>query len=64
MATFALRFCLSDPAVSTVIPGAKNPDQARQNAAAGDLGPLDAPTLGRLAEIYWECIAAEVHHRW
>ena len=61
---FALRFCLSDPAVSTVIPGAKNPNQARQNAAAGELGPLDATTLERLAEIYWERIAPEVHHRW
>ena len=64
MADVALRFCLSDPAVSTVIPGAKNPDQARENAAAGELGPLDASTLERLAEIYWERIAAEVHDRW
>ena len=64
MATFALRFCLSDPAVSTVIPGAKNPDQARQNTAAGELGPLDASTIEQLAEIYRERIAAEVHHRW
>lgn len=64
MADVALRFCLSDPAVSTVIPGAKNPDQARENAAAGELGPLDTSTLERLAEIYWERIAPEVHHRW
>jgi len=64
MADVALRFCLSDPAVSTVIPGAKNPDQARQNTAAGELGPLDASTIEQLAEIYRERIAAEVHHRW
>ena len=49
MAVFALRYCLSDPGVSTVIPGAKNPDQARQNATAGELGPLDEATLGALA---------------
>ncbi len=64
MADVALRFCLSDPAVSTVIPGAKNPDQARENAAAGELGPLDTSTLERLAEIYWGRIAPKVHHRW
>jgi aryl-alcohol dehydrogenase-like predicted oxidoreductase len=64
MADVALRFCLSDPAVSTVIPGAKNPDQARENAAAGELGSLDTSTLERLAEIYWGRIAPEVHHRW
>jgi aryl-alcohol dehydrogenase-like predicted oxidoreductase len=64
MAVFALRFCLSDPGVSTVIPGAKNPEQARQNALAGELGPLDAETLEQLARIYRERIAPEVHYRW
>jgi len=64
MAMFALRYCFSDPGVSTVIPGAKNPDQARQNAAAGELGPLDTTTLERLKQIYRERIAAEVHYRW
>jgi aryl-alcohol dehydrogenase-like predicted oxidoreductase len=64
MAMFALRFCLSDPGVSTVIPGAKNPEQAQQNAAAGELGPLDASSLDRLAEIYRQSIAPEVHYRW
>ena len=64
MAMFALRFCLSDPGVSTVIPGAKNPEQAQQNASAGELEPLDASTLDRLAEIYRQSIAPEVHYRW
>jgi aryl-alcohol dehydrogenase-like predicted oxidoreductase len=65
MAVFALRYCLSDPGVSTVIPGAKNPEQARQNAKAGELGPLDSPTLDRLAKLYRERIALpEVHYRW
>ena len=48
LAAFALRYCLSDPGVSTVIPGAKNPEQARQNSAAGELGPLDQKTIERL----------------
>ena len=64
MAAFALRYCLSDPGVSTVIPGAKNPEQARQNSAAGELGPLDEKTLEHLASIYREQIAPEVHYRW
>jgi aryl-alcohol dehydrogenase-like predicted oxidoreductase len=37
MAQMALRWCLDFPEVTTVIPGAKNPDQARANAAASDL---------------------------
>ena len=39
MAAFALRFVRSHPAVSTVIPGAKDRRQARSNSAAG-LQPL------------------------
>ena len=40
----ALRYCLSHPAVSTVIPGIRNPWQAEQNCAAADAGPLGAPS--------------------
>jgi aryl-alcohol dehydrogenase-like predicted oxidoreductase len=44
MARFALRYCLSHPAVSTVIPGMRTPHQADENTAASDDGPL-APAL-------------------
>jgi aryl-alcohol dehydrogenase-like predicted oxidoreductase len=64
LATFALRYCYSHPGVTTVIPGARTPEQARQNAAAGELGPLDDPTLAALATIYRERIAPDVHFRW
>ncbi|HUZ19941.1 MAG TPA: aldo/keto reductase [Acidimicrobiales bacterium] len=64
LVSLALRFCLSDPAVSTVIPGAKTPEQARANAAAGERGPLDPELLRRVAELYRERIAPEVHYRW
>lgn len=40
MAQFALRFVRSHPAVTTVIPGARNRDQARSNASAGLLSLL------------------------
>ena len=60
----ALRFCYSDPAVSTVIPGAKRPDQARANAEAGSAGVLDAGLLAALRDLYGEMVAPEVHQRW
>jgi aryl-alcohol dehydrogenase-like predicted oxidoreductase len=36
MAQWALAWCLRNPAVSTVIPGCKNAEQVRANAAAGN----------------------------
>jgi len=63
-AQLALRWIVDQPGVSVVIPGARNPEQARANAAAADLAPLDAPTLGALERIYDERIRAHVHARW
>lgn len=37
MAQWAIAWCLKNPAVSCVIPGVKNPDQVRSNAAAAEL---------------------------
>ena len=64
LVSLALRFCLSDPAVSTVIPGAKTPEQARDNAAAGERGPLEPELRRRLSDLYRERIAPQVHNRW
>jgi len=64
LAQFALRFVLDFPAVSTVIPGAKTPEQARANAAAADLPPLVGETHRRLEALYRERIAPAVHQRW
>jgi aryl-alcohol dehydrogenase-like predicted oxidoreductase len=50
--------------VSTVIPGARSPEQARANAAASDLPALDEGTMARVAEIYERRIAPYVHQRW
>jgi aryl-alcohol dehydrogenase-like predicted oxidoreductase len=36
LAQLALQYCLSNEAVSTVIPGAKTPEQLRENASAGE----------------------------
>jgi aryl-alcohol dehydrogenase-like predicted oxidoreductase len=49
----ALRFCLSNPAVSTVIPGMRWPERVRSNITASDAGPLDAGTLKTLRPHRW-----------
>jgi aryl-alcohol dehydrogenase-like predicted oxidoreductase len=63
-AQFALRWILMHDDVSTVIPGARSPDQARANATAADLPKLDEATMTRVAEIYDRRIAPHVHQRW
>jgi aryl-alcohol dehydrogenase-like predicted oxidoreductase len=60
MAEMALRWCLDFDAVSVVIPGAKNPEQARANARAGSLPPLGPELHARLAEFYVREVAAHV----
>ncbi len=45
-AASALRFCLSVPAVASVIPGILTPEEADHNADAGDLPPLPAEQYG------------------
>ena len=49
----ALRFCLSHPAVSSVIPGMRTAEHARANCAAGNAGPLSAGLLERLEAHAW-----------
>lgn len=64
MAQFALRWILMNEAVTVVIPGARNAEQARANAAAADLAPLSAETMAAAREIYDRLIAPHVHQRW
>ena len=45
MAQWALRWVLDQPGLSVVIPGARNAEQARANAAAASLPPLSADDL-------------------
>ncbi len=49
----ALRFCLSHPAVSTVIPGMRNTKHVAANTAASDVGALPETTLGKLRKHRW-----------
>ncbi|MBB3917908.1 aldo/keto reductase [Rhizobium fabae] len=64
MATFALRWILMSDAVTVVIPGARNAEQAKANAAAADLAPLSADVMAATREIYERLIAPHVHQRW
>lgn len=49
----ALKFVLQPAALSTVIPGIRNPNQAAANCAVGDLSPLSDAVEGELRKHYW-----------
>ena len=49
----ALRFTISHPAVSTVIPGMRTARNVERNAAVSEKGPLDAATLQMLRRHAW-----------
>jgi len=50
----AIRFCLSHPAVSTVIPGMRSTDSVEANVMASGQGPLPASTLEVLRHHGWD----------
>jgi aryl-alcohol dehydrogenase-like predicted oxidoreductase len=64
MAPFALRWILMEAAVTTVIPGAKNPAQTQTNASASDLPPISADVMAALRDLYRQHIAPHVHQTW
>jgi aryl-alcohol dehydrogenase-like predicted oxidoreductase len=64
MAQFALRWILMSEAVTAVIPGARNAQQAKANADAAALPPIDDHTLAAVTEIYRGRIAEYVEQRW
>ncbi len=47
-AEVAIRFCVSNPNISTIIPGIRTEEQARQNSASGE--PLPVEAVNRLLE--------------
>ena len=64
MAAFALRWILMHEAVTVVIPGARNGEQAKANAEAASLAPLSQDVMAATREIYERLIAPHVHHSW
>jgi aryl-alcohol dehydrogenase-like predicted oxidoreductase len=60
----AIAWVWQQPGVTTVIPGARNPDQARSNAAAGTVEALPAAFLDGVRDLYDARIRSAVHERW
>jgi aryl-alcohol dehydrogenase-like predicted oxidoreductase len=56
----ALRWCLDFDAVSAIIPGAKNPEQARQNASVSPLPPLSEELHAQMRKLYQEEAAEHI----
>ena len=63
-AEVALAWVWQQPGVTTVIPGARNAQQARANAAAGDADPLPPAFLDGVRGLYDRYFRAVVHGRW
>jgi aryl-alcohol dehydrogenase-like predicted oxidoreductase len=64
MADFALRWILDHPAVSCVIPGARNEAQVAENARASTLSSLTSTQFDAVQRIYEATIKGLVHQRW
>ena len=60
----ALAWIWQQPGVSTVIPGARNVEQARLNAAAGSAPVLGAGFNSELQGLYDQYFRADIHDRW
>jgi aryl-alcohol dehydrogenase-like predicted oxidoreductase len=64
MAQTALRWIVDQPGVSTAIPGARNPEQARANAAAAELMPMSSAESQNVRDVYDDLVRPHVHDRW
>ena len=60
----AIAWVWQQSGVSTVIPGARNVEQARSNAAAGEAAPLPDDLRAAIADLYAARIRPQVHDRW
>ena len=63
-AAFALRWIIDQPGVTTVIPGARNAEQARANAASASVPALTDEQLSAVGQIYDRYVRSSVHDRW
>ncbi|MFK5633958.1 aldo/keto reductase [Ornithinimicrobium sp. LYQ103] len=60
----ALRWIVDQPGVTTTIPGASSPEQARANAGAAQLPPTSPEAAAAYERLYDERIRSHVHARW
>ena len=64
MAQLALRWILMFEGVTCAIPGARNAQQARDNASAGNLPPLGTGVIETVLDVYADLIKPHVHASW
>jgi aryl-alcohol dehydrogenase-like predicted oxidoreductase len=64
MAQFALRWILMFDAVSLAIPGAKNFQQATDNAQAANMPAFSDEVMGTIRQIYDKYVRDQVHQKW
>lgn len=63
-AAAALAWITHQPGVTSVIPGARNAQQAQRNAATAQIPALSEDFLESVSSLYEESIKPQVHHRW
>jgi aryl-alcohol dehydrogenase-like predicted oxidoreductase len=63
-AQVAIAWVAQLPGVTSVIPGARNAEQARSNAAAAGIPPLGADFDAAVRDLYDRSFRAAVHDRW
>jgi len=63
-AQLALRWIIDQAGVTSVIPGARNVEQARANAAAAGIAPIPAGLQDEIRSLYDRRIRGLVHDRW
>ncbi|MYU23684.1 aldo/keto reductase [Streptomyces sp. SID8352] len=63
-AQLALRWIARQPGVTTVIPGARSPEQARANSEAARLPELSEETLTAIGDLYDRRVREQVEGRW
>ena len=64
LAQKSLRWILDHEEVTTVIPGAKDPEQTRENAAVSSFDSLSEESHSKLSELYKEKIDKQVRGRY
>lgn len=64
LAQWALRWILMFDAVTCAIPGARTPEQVRENMGAAGLPPLPAATMAAVQDLYDRRVRPLVHQRW
>jgi aryl-alcohol dehydrogenase-like predicted oxidoreductase len=64
VAEVALAWVAQQTGVSSVIPGARSPQQAVANAAAGSLPPLGEEFFSGVRALYDARLRADIHPRW